>query len=39
MGSFFGGTYDYATLRALRHTLPSDVARRPYRPRRLLTRR
>lgn len=34
-----GTTLDYATLRAFRHQLPSDVARRPVRPRRRLFRR
>jgi len=34
-----GTTYDYTTLRAFRHELPSDVARRPVRRRRRLLRR
>lgn len=39
MGFSTGSTYDYATLRAFRHTLPGDVARRPIKPRRPLFRR
>lgn len=34
MGFQTGSTYDYATLRAYRHRLPSDVARKPMKPRR-----
>lgn len=31
-----GSTYDYATLRAYRHRLPSEVARKALKPRKRL---
>ncbi len=34
MGFQIGSTYDYATLRAYRHRTPSDVARKPVKPRK-----
>lgn len=34
MGFQTGSTYDYATLRAFRRLLPSDVARRAVKPRK-----
>lgn len=34
MGFQTGSTYDYATLRAFRHRTPSDVARKPLKPRK-----
>lgn len=34
MGFQTGSTYDYATLRAYRHRMPSDVARKAVKPRK-----
>ncbi|WP_267873008.1 hypothetical protein [Ornithinimicrobium ciconiae] len=34
MGNHIGSTYDIATLRAYRHRLPSDVARKALKPRK-----
>lgn len=34
MGFQTGSTYDYATLRAYRHRLPADVARKALKPRK-----